>query len=889
VSSRPDPIELPSQYSPAEVEGPRYEHWEKAGFFTADASSDKEPYCIVIPPPNVTGTLHIGHALDHTLIDALIRRRRMQDYNTLWLPGMDHAGIATQNVVERELAKDGLSRHDLGREAFVERVWQWKAESGGKILGQMRRLGDSVDWTRERFTMDDGLSRAVQTIFKQLFDDGLIYRAERIINWCPRCLTALSDIEVDHTDDEGELVSIRYGDGDQSIVVATTRAETMLGDTAVAVHPSDDRYTHLVGREVELPLTGRRIPIIADEHVDPAFGTGAVKVTPAHDPNDFEIGRRHDLPGITILDEHGVITAHGPFEGLDRFEARPAVVRALREQGRIVAEVRPYLHAVGHCSRCGTTVEPRQSLQWFVRVAPLAKAAGDAVRDGRVRIHPPELAPRYFAWVDDMHDWCISRQLWWGHRIPVFYNPINTNELVCTGPDQQPPQGWAQDPDVLDTWFSSALWPFSTLGWPDDTPDLHTFYPTSVLVTGYDILFFWVARMMLFGLYGMRDREPAQSVPFRVVMLHGLVRDQFGKKMSKSRGNTVDPLEWIDRFGADAVRFTLARGANPGGDVATSEEWAAGSRNFCNKLWNATRFALMNGARVPSSPPAPPAPASAPVPAPASSADKSDISYSVADRWILSRLSAVIAEVDEFFEEFEFGKICESLYHFAWDEVCDWYLELAKVPLAGDDPAAAETTREVLGFVLDQLLRLLHPVMPFVTEELWTALTGEESVVIASWPAYSFADPRAEAEIASLMRLVTEIRRFRSDQGLKPSQRVAARLEGALVAGHERGIRSLLRLNQPADGFSPSASLEVEGVVVQLDLAGVIDVAAERRRMEKDLAAARADAEQSERKLGNPSFAEKAPPEVVAKTRQRLEAANADITRLEQRLASLPG
>ncbi|HEX6518415.1 MAG TPA: valine--tRNA ligase [Streptosporangiaceae bacterium] len=892
MSSRPDPIELPSQYSPAEVEGPRYERWEKAGYFTADASSDKEPYCIVIPPPNVTGTLHIGHALDHTLIDALIRRRRMQDYNTLWLPGMDHAGIATQNVVERELAKDGLSRHDLGREAFVERVWQWKAESGGKILGQMRRLGDSVDWTRERFTMDDGLSQAVQTIFKQLFDDGLIYRAERIINWCPRCLTALSDIEVDHTDDEGELVSIRYGDGDESIVVATTRAETMLGDTAVAVHPSDERYLHLVGKAVELPLTGRRIPIIADEHVDPAFGTGAVKVTPAHDPNDFEIGRRHDLPGITILDEHGVITAHGPFEGLDRFEARPAVVRALREQGRIVAEKRPYLHAVGHCSRCGTTVEPRQSLQWFVRVAPLAKAAGDAVRDGRVRIHPPELAPRYFAWVDDMHDWCISRQLWWGHRIPVFYNPINTNELVCVGPDQQPPPGWTQDPDVLDTWFSSALWPFSTLGWPEDTPDLHTFYPTSVLVTGYDILFFWVARMMLFGLYGMRDREPASAVPFRVVMLHGLVRDQFGKKMSKSRGNTVDPLEWIDRFGADAVRFTLARGANPGGDVATSEEWAAGSRNFCNKLWNATRFALMNGARVPATPPIPPPSPSPPTPAspPASaSPGKSDISYSVQDRWILSRLSAVIAEVNELFEEFEFGKICESLYHFAWDEVCDWYLELAKVPLAGDDLQAAETTREVLGFVLDQLLRLLHPVMPFVTEELWTALTGEESVVIAPWPAYSFADPRAETEIASLMRLVTEIRRFRSDQGLKPSQRVAARLEGVLVAGHERSVRSLLRLNQPADGFSPSASIEVEGVVVQLDLAGVIDVAAERRRMEKDLAAARADAEQAERKLGNPSFTEKAPPEVVAKTRQRLEAANADITRLEQRLASLPG
>ena len=874
--SRAEPIELPSQYAPAEVEGPRYERWEKAGYFAADAYSTAPAYCIVIPPPNVTGSLHIGHALDHTLIDALIRRRRMQGFNTLWLPGMDHAGIATQNVVERELAKEGLSRHDLGREAFVERVWQWKAESGGRILGQMRRLGDSVDWSRERFTMDAGLSRAVQTIFKQLYDDGLIYRAERIINWCPRCLTALSDIEVDHSDDEGELTSIRYGDGDDSIVVATTRPETMLGDTAVAVHPDDPRYARLVGQTVELPLTGRRIPIIADDHVDPTFGTGAVKVTPAHDPNDFEIGRRHDLPSLTIMDEHGVITAHGPFQGLDRFEARPAVVAALREQGRIVAQVRPYVHAVGHCSRCGTTVEPRQSLQWFVRVAPLAKAAGDAVRDGRVRLSPPEMNARYFGWVDDMHDWCISRQLWWGHRIPVFYGP--NGQVRCVGPDEQAPQGWYQDPDVLDTWFSSALWPFSTLGWPEDTPDLRTFYPTSVLVTGYDILFFWVARMMMFGLYAMRDKAPADAVPFRVVVLHGLVRDQFGKKMSKSRGNTVDPLDWMDRFGADATRFTLARGANPGSDIAISEEWAAGSRNFCNKLWNAVRFALLNGAHVPA-------------------AELTPAAYSVPDRWILSRLSAVIAEVDELFEQFEFGKICDVLYHFAWDEVCDWYLELAKVPLTGDDPSvaktgAAETTRQVLGFVLDQLLRLLHPVMPFVTDELWTALTGEDSVMVTPWPAFSYTDPVAEAEISSMMRLVTEVRRFRSDQGLRPGQRVAARLvgiEATPLAGHEDQIRSLLRLTAPADGFAASASLAAEDITVELDVAGAVDVAAERRRMEKDLAAARSEAEQAERKLGNADFTAKAPAAVVDKTRQRLAAAQSDIARLEQRLAAIVG
>jgi valyl-tRNA synthetase len=868
------PIELPSQYAPAEVEGPRYQSWEKAGYFAADAHADAPAFSIVIPPPNVTGSLHIGHALDHTLMDALVRRRRMQGYNTLWLPGMDHAGIATQNVVERELAKEGLSRHDLGREAFVERVWQWKASSGGKILGQMRRLGDSVDWSRERFTMDEGLSRAVQTIFKRLFDDGLIYRAERIINWCPRCLTALSDIEVEHSDDEGELVSIRYGsasqhDGEDSIVVATTRAETMLGDTAVAVHPDDERYTHLVGQTVELPLTGRRIPVVADDHVDPAFGTGAVKVTPAHDPNDFEIGRRHDLPSLTVLDEHARITVHGPFQGMDRFEARPAVVAALREDGRIVAEKRPYVHSVGHCSRCGTTVEPRQSLQWFVRVGPLAAAAGDAVRDGRVRLHPPEMNARYFGWVDDMHDWCISRQLWWGHRIPVFYGP--NDEVVCVGPDEQAPAGWRQDSDVLDTWFSSALWPFSTLGWPDDTPELRTFYPTSVLVTGYDILFFWVVRMMMFGLYAMRDKTRQDAVPFRFVALHGLVRDQFGKKMSKSRGNTVDPLDWVDRFGADATRFTLARGANPGGDIAISEEWAAGSRNFCNKLWNAVRFALLNGARVP---------AAAPEPA----------SYSVPDRWILSRLATVIADADRLFETFEFGKVCDLLYHFAWDEVCDWYLELAKVPLASGDADAADTTRQVLGFVLDQLLRLLHPVMPFVTEELWTALTGEESVMVASWPTFSYADQGAEAEIASMMALVTEIRRFRSDQGLRPSQRVAARLvgiENLPLARHQEAIRSLLRLTPDADGFTASASLEVEGITAELDVAGVIDVAAERRRMEKDLAAARSEAEQAARKLDNADFTAKAPAAVVDKTRQRLAAARADITRLEQRLAAI--
>jgi valyl-tRNA synthetase len=880
-----EPAPLSPQYAPADVEGRRYRHWEERGLFTADASSPAPPFSIVIPPPNVTGSLHIGHALDHTLIDALVRRRRMQGYSTLWLPGMDHAGIATQNVVERELAKEGLSRHDLGREAFIERVWRWKEESGGAILGQMRRLGDSVDWSRQRFTMDEGLSRAVQTIFKRLFDDGLIYRAQRIINWCPRCLTALSDIEVDHSDDEGELVFVRYGDGPDSVVVATTRVETMLGDTAVAVHPEDPRYARLVGTEVDLPLAGRRIPIVADPHVDPDFGTGAVKVTPAHDPDDFEIGRRHDLPAMTIMDERGVITAHGPFEGLDRFEARPAILAALREQGRVVAEQRPYLHAVGHCQRCGTTVEPRLSLQWFVKVGPLAKAAGDAVRDGRVRIHPRQMAARYFDWVDDMHDWCISRQLWWGHRIPVWYGP--SGEVACVGPGEEPPagQGWHQDPDVLDTWFSSALWPFSTLGWPEQTQDLRTFYPTSVLVTGYDILFFWVARMMMFGLYAMSGADPERAVPFRTVALHGLVRDAHGKKMSKSRGNTVDPLDWIGRFGADATRFTLARGASPGSDVAVSEDWAAGSRNFCNKLWNAARFALLNGADPRAELPPPSA---LPVP----------------DRWILSRLSAVTAEVDELFEQFEFAKACEALYHFAWDEFCDWYLELAKAPLGGPDAGAAATTRAVLGHALDRLLRLIHPVMPFVTDELWTHLTGGDSVMAATWPGTLAPgglagaplpplrrDPQAEAEIGALMRLVTQVRRFRSDQGLRPSQPVPAVLSGieaTPLAGHEARIRTLLRLAVPGDGFAPTASVQAEGVTVRLDTAAAIDVGAERRRLEKDLAAARADAAATRRKLGTPSFVERAPEAVVARSRDRLATAETEIATLEQRLGALP-
>ncbi|MEU9789260.1 valine--tRNA ligase [Streptomyces sparsogenes] len=858
--------ELPTQYAPADVEGQLYERWVERGYFEADENSGKEPYTIVIPPPNVTGSLHLGHAFEHTIIDALTRRKRMQGYETLWQPGMDHAGIATQNVVERELAKEGVSRHDLGREAFVERVWQWKASSGGQISGQMRRLGDGVAWNRERFTMDEGLSKAVQTIFKKLYDDELIYRAERIINWCPRCLTAISDIEVEYQDDDGELVSIRYGEGENSIVVATTRAETMLGDTAVAVHPDDERYRHLVGTEIELPLTGRRIPIVADEHVDPEFGTGAVKVTPAHDPNDFEIGQRHGLPNLTVMDEHAVITAHGPFQGLDRLEARSAIVGALRADGRIVAEKRPYVHSVGHCSRCKTTIEPRLSMQWWVKVGPLAKAAGDAVRDGRVKIHPEDMAKRYFDWVDNLHDWCISRQLWWGHRIPVWYGP--NGEVVCVGPDEQPPtgEGWRQDSDVLDTWFSSGLWPFSTLGWPEQTDGLRKFYPNSVLVTGYDILFFWVARMMMFGLYAM-DGTP----PFHTIALHGMVRDQFGKKMSKSFGNAVNPLDWMDRYGSDAVRFTLARGANPGVDVPIGEDWVQASRNFANKIWNATRFALMNGATIEGE--LPPAER-----------------LSATDRWILSRLNTVVAEVDAYYEDYQFAKLSDTLYHFAWDEVFDWYVELSKTTFARGG-AAADASRRVLGEVLDVMLRLLHPVVPFVTEKLWTALTGRESVVIADWPADSgFRDAAAEQEITTLQQVVTEVRRFRADQGLQPGQKVPARLElsGTPLMAHEDAMRSLLRLQPAGEDFTATASLPVAGATVALDLSGAIDVEAERKRLAKDLAAAEKDKAQTTAKLNNESFLAKAPDHVVEKIRMRQSTAEADIARITAQLAALP-
>ncbi|HLF40270.1 MAG TPA: valine--tRNA ligase, partial [Acidimicrobiia bacterium] len=716
TTTPPSAPEMPKAYEPEGVEDRWYAAWEESGAFRPEVNPDGDPFCIVIPPPNVTGSLHMGHAFEHSLIDATIRRKRMQGYAALWLPGTDHAGIATQNVVERELAKEGLDRHEIGRDAFVERVWRWKEESGGRITAQMRRMGSSCDWTRERFTMDEGCSRAVRVVFVRLYEQGLVYRANRIINWCPRCHTALSDIEVEHEDVDGELVHIRYPfkDGDGFVTVATTRAETMLGDTAVAVHPGDERYAGAIGRVLVLPLVGREIPIVADEAVDPEFGTGAVKVTPAHDPNDFDIAGRHGLPAVDILTESAVVNdAGGRFAGLARYAAREAVKEALRAEG-VLENIEEHRHAVGHCYRCRTVVEPRLSLQWFVRSKPLALPAIEAVRDDRTQFIPERWEKLYFDWLENLRDWCVSRQIWWGHRIPAWYcrdcgtvivsveDPASCN--ACMSSDI------AQDEDVLDTWFSSALWPFTTLGWPDQTEDLARFYPNAMLHTGFDIIYFWVARMMQMGLQFQGD------VPFREVAIHGLVRDAEGRKMSKSFGNVVDPLELAGRYGADALRFALTRAASPGHDVRLAEEWVEGARNFVNKLWNAARFVAFNLDGTPlSALESRAAPLTGELPLP--------------DRWIISRLGQVAAAVDEGFERYDFAEGVQKLQAFVWGEFCDWYLEVAKLPLAAGR-SERERVQGVLATVFSGILRLLHPVAPFVTEELWHRLGGRGDAAV---------------------------------------------------------------------------------------------------------------------------------------------------------------
>ncbi|MDO4908795.1 MAG: valine--tRNA ligase [Corynebacterium sp.] len=876
--------ELPKNWDPKAVESQLYENWVEKGYFKADINSDKPPFSIVLPPPNVTGQLHMGHALDHTLMDVLSRMKRMQGYEVLWLPGMDHAGIATQTKVEAMLKEtEGKDRFDYERDEFVERVWEWKKEYGGRIGRQMRAIGDSVDWSRERFTMDEGLSRAVTTIFKKLYDKGMIYRANRLVNWSPVLETAVSDIEVVYKDVEGELVSLRYGsmnDNEPHVIVATTRVETLLGDVAVAVHPDDERYKDLVGATFEHPLMpGHTLVVVADEYVDPEFGTGAVKITPAHDPNDYAVALRHNLPMPTIFDTKGRICNTGTeFDGMDRFEARVKIREALAAQGRIVAEKRPYIHAVGHSERSGEPIEPRLSKQWYVKVEELAKMAGDAIREGDTQIHPSSQVARYFDWVDDMHDWCISRQLWWGHRIPIWYGP--NDEVICVGPDEEAPEGYVQDPDVLDTWFSSALWPFSTMGWPEKTPELEKFYPTSVLITGYDILFFWVARMMMFGTFAStldpelgdvlgagKDGRP--QIPFKDLFLHGLVRDAQGRKMSKSLGNGIDPMDWVERFGADALRFTLARGANPGVDLPLGEDSAQSSRNFATKLFNATKFAMMKGAKVGE------------LPARENLTD--------ADRWILDRLEELRVSVDDYLSRYQFAKAHEAMYQFVWNEFCDWYLEIAKVQ---------EDSSVILGRVLNVALKLLHPAMPFVTETLWLALTEgkfEESLVISTWPTAEDTnggvekDDVAARRMDDVQKLVTELRRFRADQGVKPSQRVPARCDyGDLPA---EVIESLARVDAPDADFNATASIEVRlserTVTVELDTSGTVDKDAERKRLEKDLAAAQKELEGTAKKLGNESFLAKAPEAVVEKIRARKQIAEEEVARISARLAEL--
>jgi valyl-tRNA synthetase len=857
--------DFPKAYDPGPAEARWYSAWEEAGAFRPEVNPDGEPFSIVIPPPNVTGSLHMGHAFEHALIDATVRRKRMQGFAALWVPGTDHAGIATQNVVERELAREGIDRHELGRASFVERVWRWKEESGGTITTQMRTMGVSCDWSRERFTMDEGLSAAVRLVFVHLYEGGLVYRANRIINWCPRCHTALSDIEVEHEEVEGELCYFRYRvkDSDRTVTVATTRAETMLGDTAVAVHPDDERYADLVGASLRHPFFDRDLVVVADDVVDPEFGTGAVKVTPAHDPNDFDIAQRHDLPAIDIFDDSANVTEEGGerFVGQDRLSARISVKEALAAE-HLLEKVEPHHHAVGHCYRCHTVVEPRLSLQWFVKVGPLAAPAIDAVRDDRTEFVPERWEKLYFDWLEHLRDWCISRQIWWGHRIPAWYCPdghvtVSTTEASacahCGSTELR------QDEDVLDTWFSSALWPFTTLGWPEQTADLTRFYPTSVLHTGFDIIYFWVARMMQMGLQFMGD------VPFREVAIHGLVRDADGRKMSKSFGNVVDPLDLAGRYGADALRFALTRAATPGQDVPLAEEWVEGGRNFLNKLWNSARFVWGNldGASLADL-----------------TGDLDGADHTPADRWILSRLRAVIETVDRGFERYDFAEGVRELQAFTWGEFCDWYIELAKLPMSEGGAARARTQR-VLATVLSSVLRLLHPVAPFLTEELWHRLGGEGLLVTAPWPSTDGLadDPAAEKAMASVVGVVSAIRRFRSEHRIPPPSRftafvVAPADQHEVLAAAEREIVTMAGLDRVVfeDGRAPrprEQRLVTQGVEVVIPFEGLIDVDAARAQLDKEIAALETDLGKVEAKLANEQFVANAPDEVVAKERAK--------------------
>ena len=871
--------ELAKAYEPQEVEGRIYDFWMKGGYFHAEVDPKKKPYTIVIPPPNITGQLHMGHAWDETLQDILIRWKRMQGYSALWLPGTDHASIATEAKIVEAMREEGLSKEDLGREGFLERAWAWKDKLGGRILEQLKLLGSSCDWDRLRFTMDEGCSKAVRHVFVKLYEEGLIYRGERIINWCPNCKTAISDAEVIFEEQQGSFWHLRYplADGSGYIQLATTRPETMLGDTAVAVHPEDERYKHLVGKNVILPLVNKEIPIVADEYVEMDFGTGVVKITPAHDPNDFEVGQRHNLPVINVMNEDGSINENGgKYAGLSGMEARKQIVKDLEEGGYLI-KVEPLKHNVGTCQRCHTVVEPRVSTQWFVKMEPLAGPAIDVVKDGAIRLIPDRMEKTYYNWMENIKDWCISRQLWWGHRIPAWYCEDCGETIVSeTDEDTCPKCGGKhlhQDSDTLDTWFSSALWPFSTLGWPDNTPELEYFYPTNTLVTGYDIIFFWVARMIFSGL------KHTGKAPFDTVLFHGLLRDSQGRKMSKSLGNGIDPVDVINQYGADALRFTLVTGNSPGNDARYSDEKVAASRNFANKIWNAARFIHMNidGHDVPCALPE---------------------SLSLEDQWIVSRFNTVAKEVTENLDKFELGMAVSKLYDFIWDDFCDWYIELAKRPLSGEDQAVAQNTRQVLVWVLTHTLALLHPFMPFVTEEIWQSLPHDgEALIVAPWPQYEegHAFPQAEAEMKKVMELITAVRTRRSEMNVPPSKKAHLYIETGDTAAFEAEREAIAKLAYCSAVEIGESFPQAEGSVTvvtaacrgYLPMDDLVDKKAETARLTKELEGAKKQLATAEAKLQNEKFISKAPQNVIDGVKDNAAKLREKVRMIEESLAAL--
>ena len=868
--------ELAKAYEPKEVEDRIYDFWMKGKYFHAEVDPKKKPYTIVIPPPNITGQLHLGHAMDETLQDTLIRWRRMQGYSALWLPGTDHASIATEAKIVEAMRKEGITKEEIGREKFLERAWAWKDQYGGRIVEQLKKLGSSCDWDRLRFTMDEGCNKAVNHVFKKLYDKGLIYRGERIINWCPHCKTSISDAEVVFEEKEGSFWHLRYplSDGSGYIELATTRPETMLGDTAVAVHPDDERYKALVGKTVILPLVNKEIPIIADSYVEQDFGTGVVKITPAHDPNDFEVGLRHNLPIINVMDDGGVINENGgKYAGMPALEARKQIVKDLDEAGFLI-KIEPIKHNVGTCYRCGTVVEPRVSTQWFVKMEPLAKPAIDAVKDGDIRFIPERMDKVYYNWMENIKDWCISRQLWWGHQIPAWYCECGETIVSETVPTVCPKCGGAhltRDPDTLDTWFSSALWPFSTLGWPDNTEELKYFYPTNTLVTGYDIIFFWVARMIFSGLEHMGE------VPFNTVFFHGLIRDAQGRKMSKSLGNGVDPLDVISVYGADALRFTLVTGNSPGNDLRFSEEKVSASRNFANKIWNAARFILMN-------------------------IEGKDIDCALpkklytSDKWILNRFNNVTAAVTENLEKFELGMAVSKLYDFIWDDFCDWYIELAKIRMNGADEESADSARRVLVWTMSNTLKLLHPFMPYITEEIWQTLPHDgEALIVAKWPEYdeALSFPQEAKDLENVMALIRAIRTRRNEMNVPPSKKAHIYIDTAHPAPYEEASEFIARLAYGSK-VEIGTGFDVQGAVTAvtddakalLPMDDLVDKAAETARLNKELANAQKQLDTVKAKLANEKFTSKAPQNVIDGVKANGEKLEAKIKLILETLES---